>query len=223
MTRKLSCEQVRSMAHEMAMGTISGDERAQVLAHVSSCLDCRRLIESLSETADALLLLTPEHEPPAGFESNVLSRMRRPATSQLRRALWVAAAIVVAGIASGLTLWSTAEERELGSHYAHELREANGTYFGVKPLVDPAGTEIGDVFLYTGQTDWVFVVFDGEVAPGRFEVDVKTKDAGIVSVDSFELGGGRLTWGRDLTVDPRSVVALRLHGPDGTVLVADFR
>src|SRR5687768_12183581 len=101
---RLTCEEARELAPELALGTIAGDERARVLTHVASCAACRRLVEDLSEVADSLLLLAPEHEPEAGFESKVLARMKSPARTRVG-VLSAAAALLIAAVAAGAVWW----------------------------------------------------------------------------------------------------------------------
>jgi hypothetical protein len=71
----LTCDEVRSMAAEIALGILSGAERADALGHMEHCVSCRVLVEGLAQTGDALLLLAPEAEPPMGFESEVAARV----------------------------------------------------------------------------------------------------------------------------------------------------
>jgi hypothetical protein len=83
----LSCEEAKDLTADLALGTISGDDRARILGHISGCPACRQLVDDLSGSADALLLLAPEHEPPAGFESEVLARISAPVTRRRLRLL----------------------------------------------------------------------------------------------------------------------------------------
>ena len=122
-----------------------------------------------------------------------------------------------------MALWLTYEERELGAHYGHALEEANGEYFGVKRLVEPDGSKAGNIFVYTGDADWAFAVFDEDLERGPYRADLKMKDARVVRLGRFELSGVERTWGRDIVVDLRGAEAMRFHTPSGEVLVADFR
>ncbi|CAA9241651.1 MAG: hypothetical protein AVDCRST_MAG10-1628 [uncultured Acidimicrobiales bacterium] len=98
----LTCAQLEDVAAELALGTVSGAERAAALDHVAGCAACRNLVDQLARAADSLLLLAPEAEPPPGFESRVLSRITpaaRPRRERRRRVLvGVAAAALVAGL-----------------------------------------------------------------------------------------------------------------------------
>ncbi|GAB3410662.1 anti-sigma factor family protein [Flindersiella endophytica] len=77
MTDPRDCEQVRLVLAELATGAAAGDERAAALQHVAGCEACRQELAQLARAADELLLLAPEREPPAGFESRVLARLQQ--------------------------------------------------------------------------------------------------------------------------------------------------
>lgn len=71
----LTCDELRAMAAEVALGILSGAERADALGHMEHCVSCRVLVEGLAQTGDSLLLLAPEADPPMGFESRVAARV----------------------------------------------------------------------------------------------------------------------------------------------------
>jgi hypothetical protein len=75
----LTCDELRAMAAEVALGILSGAERADALAHMEHCVSCRVLVEGLAQTGDSLLLLAPQAEPPMGFESRVAARVAQDA------------------------------------------------------------------------------------------------------------------------------------------------
>jgi hypothetical protein len=74
----LTCDELRANAAEMALGILSGTERADALDHMEHCVSCRTLVEGLAQTGDSLLLLAPEADPPIGFETRVASRLADP-------------------------------------------------------------------------------------------------------------------------------------------------
>lgn len=119
------CPEVEALAPELALGMLSGSDRAEALAHLGACPSCRRLVDELATTADPLLLLATEMDPSIGFESRVLAAIgsadrdrpalapvtpRRDARRRRRgRGKWsavarvaVAAAVVLLAAASGL-------------------------------------------------------------------------------------------------------------------------
>ena len=220
MSTKLSCERARELAPELALGIISGDERAELIAHAASCVGCRQLIEDLSVTADRILLIAPEHEPPVGFESGVLAQIRSPARK--RRPWFIAAAAIGAAmIAAGGMWWATAADRDLASHYRAALEEADGEYFGVKPL--RSGTEkVGNAFAYEGSPSWLFVVFEDGLDEGIYRVELETTDDAVVDLGSFELLEPRQTWGTHIDVGLRDVRVLRFSTADGVAFEATF-
>ena len=97
------CDLVRPLAPELALGTLSGTERAVALSHLETCAECRREVEELSAAADALLLAAVEVDAPVGFEVRLLERVRQadrpertvPRLSLRTRVLALAAAVAV--------------------------------------------------------------------------------------------------------------------------------
>jgi hypothetical protein len=71
----LRCSQLRDMAPEVALGLVTGEERAVALAHLEGCAACRAEVASLAGVADELLLIGPEAPPPEGFDRRVLARL----------------------------------------------------------------------------------------------------------------------------------------------------
>jgi len=119
-TERTPCDQVREVAPDVALGLLTGEERAAALAHLERCEGCRAEVASLAMTADEVLLAAPEVEPPPGFGDRVLARLaaeraagdglptasgapataaaaRRPRSRSVRR--WRAAAALVAAAA----------------------------------------------------------------------------------------------------------------------------
>jgi anti-sigma-K factor RskA len=71
----MSCDEFAEVASELALGVLTGRERARALAHLDGCEACREQVRELSMVGDELLALLPSAEPPAGFESRVLDRL----------------------------------------------------------------------------------------------------------------------------------------------------
>lgn len=225
MTAPPTCMDVQPLASEVALGIASGDERAQVLAHTRTCTDCRRVMEELSVTADALLLLGPVHEPTSGFESQVLAKIQsaqRPPNRLRSKLLAVAAtSVLVTGVAAA---WLTSDDRDVAGHYRDALAVADGEYLGVVPLRSGNGTRAGHVFAYEGDPTWVFFIFDSPPEPGAYEAEVETNGGHIISFGIAEIEAGDVTWGRDIPVSLHELHAVRLvDGSGATVAEATFR
>jgi hypothetical protein len=75
MTERTSCEHVRELAPDVALGLLTGEERAEALDHLEGCEACRAEVASLAVTADEVLLASPEADPPPGFTDRVLARL----------------------------------------------------------------------------------------------------------------------------------------------------
>lgn len=69
------CTRLHELAPELALGVLTGEERAEARKHLATCADCREYVLELTSVGDGLLALVPGAEPPVGFEDRVLSRM----------------------------------------------------------------------------------------------------------------------------------------------------
>ncbi len=69
------CEQIREVAPDVALGLLTGEERAEALAHLEGCEACRADVAALAVTADEVLVAAPEATPPAGFDTRVLAAL----------------------------------------------------------------------------------------------------------------------------------------------------
>jgi Putative zinc-finger len=219
------CERVRELAPELALGIADGEERAEALEHLGACADCRRYLEELSTTADELLLLAPEQEPPVGFEARVVDQI----APRKRRRRWgivtAGAATAVAAAAAALAVWAaTADDRDLAGEYRDTLAVANGRYFAVAPLEAPGHREVGDVFGYQGSPSWVLVVASpreeyaengGELRPGTYQVQLLTTAGKRLALGPLEVTDGSGTAAHTLPVDYDRISEVRLFREGG--------
>jgi hypothetical protein len=74
----MSCGEFDDVAAELALGVLTGRERADAVAHMEHCDACRETIRQLSITGEELVGLLPHVEPPPGFEVRVLARIGIP-------------------------------------------------------------------------------------------------------------------------------------------------
>jgi hypothetical protein len=75
----MTCAELADVAAELALGVLTGRERAVAIAHLNGCEACREDVRQLMATGEQLRELLPSAEPPAGFESRVLERLGLPA------------------------------------------------------------------------------------------------------------------------------------------------
>ncbi|MEU8621958.1 hypothetical protein [Streptomyces sp. NPDC048623] len=71
----MDCERLREAGAELALGILPARERAEAVAHLDRCPDCRAYVERLTAVGDGLLGLLPGAEPPVGFETRVVRAM----------------------------------------------------------------------------------------------------------------------------------------------------
>jgi hypothetical protein len=250
MNDDVSCEQVRALAADLAIGIADGQERDAALRHAATCAECRLLVAELSSVADDLLLLAPAHEPPPGFASRTLARMTPSAPQSLQpttrrdrrdrrahRALrrvgggrpWVARLAVAASVAAALALGAgvvyqgTSADRHLADSYRSVLAQGHGSFFAAAPLQSPAGT-LGNVFGYQGQPSWLFATLSRPPAqPEPFSVQLITRDGKHLSLGETVLGGTHTTWGAQIPVKLTQVSQLRFVAADGqSTMIADL-
>lgn len=72
------------------LGTLSPDERAEFLAHVSECADCAAAVFSLAPVVAALAYEAPPADPPEGARDRLLARIRSGNVSQPLKATAIA-------------------------------------------------------------------------------------------------------------------------------------
>src|SRR5689334_11612796 len=185
----MTCDDTRALAPELALGIADGAERAEVLAHLADCAECRRAVAELTEVTDELLLIAPEHEPPVGFESRVLAQLDpQPARRRPRRRrrgwLMVAPAIVGAALASVVVLGVTRDDRQLAGQYRQALSVAHGSFFEAAPLLGPAGRQAGVVYAYRGKPSWVFVYLSPTSGAAEYRGELVLRSGARVPLSS---------------------------------------
>jgi hypothetical protein len=220
------CHGVRELLPELAMGVAAGDERAAALAHVDTCDDCRGQLEETTAVVDGLFLLAPEHEPPPGFESRVLTTIAGGAPARhRRRTFWLAAVAAVALVAigaAGVTRWAGADDRRLADQYRQTLEVADGSYLRAAELVDGSGSTTGHVFAYQGKPSWLFMTVQGAPS-GTFDVTMVTGDGRRHDLGECWVSGGKGSWGTSIDVPVWTVDRVEMRDSNGVVMAASFQ
>ncbi|WP_369149187.1 anti-sigma factor [Streptomyces sp. R44] len=240
----MDCERLREEGAELALGILPARERAEAVAHLDRCPDCRAYVERLTVVGDGLLGLLPGAEPPVGFESRVVRTMtpaRTPAPAPAAaapppaarrrvrgRRFRMAAAGVATALAFGFGGWAVGTAVEGAPQVvapAPRVLEAalvssDGTGAGVG-----AGREVGRIYAHpadaAGGNGWVYMSVDlGEVraADGPVRCLLVRADGSAVPLGSFPLRAGYGYWGAPAPVAADTLSGARLVAPDGTVL-----
>jgi hypothetical protein len=199
----MTCAEFDDIAAELALDLISGDERAEAVAHSEGCARCRAALRDLTQAADELVGVAAEAEPPAGFEGRILDRLTpRVDRRRWRRGLTIAGAIAAA-VLLVVAVFVSRPTTDGGE------REA--------AMRTPSGANVGDLYVRTGPPTWVFVSVPawGERWGGRpYTVRVTLADGHVENLDGGDLTKGG--WGSVLP-SGAPVRQVALVGPDGRV------
>lgn len=199
----LTCLAVEELAAELALGTLPGDQRSAVLAHLDGCPDCQRLVSKLSDTADALLLMAPEVDPPAGFAQKVMNAMV-PRRRRWRPVALAAAAALVLGLAIGYV------PGHVQSGSVAMVRVATFTHTGGEALA-------GQVYARKDNPSWVFMTIHGAGSGDSYDCELVLQDGRVVPIGSFKTRSGVGSWGRGVDVSLDQVRLVRLRDAKGNV------
>src|ERR671918_1251011 len=193
--------ETRELAAELALDVAAGEERGRALAHLEACRECRALVGGLADAKEEILLLAPEREPSAGFESRTLARLARLARPAARAPRWrpilsLSVAASIAAAAGVGTAWlATRSDRQAADLLTTALQRADGKYLGVEVLRRPDGTRVGHMAVYLGRPSWIFAVVDEDGPVGTFDVEGvdatgARHPAGVLTIDAGGRGGG---------------------------------
>ncbi|MGH9250172.1 MAG: zf-HC2 domain-containing protein, partial [Acidimicrobiales bacterium] len=195
------CAEAQELAPEVALGIAPAEDRARLLWHVAECAACRSLLSELSALTDSMLALTPEQEPPAGFETQVLARIgdrtprRRTWRTWRRAAIFAVAVAIAAAISGGAVYLAHGPDRDLAASVRATLATGDGQYFAAAPLHDSRGERQGVAFGYQGDPAWVFVTASVPAPAGPYTIEVVTH-AGVshLLAEDVDLAGTQ-AWG----------------------------
>jgi len=177
------CARLREAAPELALGLLGGQERAEAIAHLQGCAECRAEVGRLTAVGDALLELVPPAEPPAGFEQRVLDRLAPPRARGPRGRLLVAAGLV--GVAVFGAGWA------VGS-----ARPATPTVVAAavaEPLT-AGDRRVGDIVVDRDRPELLSVWLEAPSA-GRLTCDLLRRDGSVAASVTYDATGGAEWWG----------------------------
>ena len=221
--RDRECQRCADALPELALGVLTGRERAQALSHVESCPRCAEELEQLSRVADSVVQAAPDVEPSVGFEVRLLERMgvaARPShpgrLRKIRPAYWVSATVAAAAAALALGLGLS-----LSGSSPSPTVSAGRT----QPRVLAAdlvrnGQTVGRVSAFSGTKPWMSMMLDDSRARGTVTCVVVTDDGLSHHVGTFVLRGGYGAWAAPLTVEPSHIRSAEVVSPSGTILAS---
>lgn len=214
----ITCAQLEELSAELALGTVSGAERAVALDHLAGCPTCRELVDQLSRVADNLLLLAPAAEPPPGFESRVLARLgvaAAPAPAAVRALrpvrrrvlVGVAAAALVAGLSGAGAAWLSSDEA--GPRAVPELRTALAA--------DVNGRWTCRAVVYGENPTWLVVSLDRtDTLSAAFSVEaIRAGDVNPIRVGTFTIDQGHGSFAKAVELPANDLQSVRVFDSGG--------
>jgi hypothetical protein len=232
---EMNCHEFQDMAAELALGVLTGRERAQAMAHLEHCEACRENVRQLTLTGEGLLGLLPAMEPPAGFETQVMDRIGLTAPAPARRFAWLphagrrgashsrpdragqlsrtrrmfaVAAVALAVLVGGLGGWA------LGNGASSPA----GTPLRSAALESATHQPVGKIYLYQGHTHWLYMSVNMHSGQETVICQVRSRDGHLTTVGTFHLTNGYGYWGSPVPGNPGSLTGARLVTTSGTVL-----
>ncbi|MFC9929315.1 zf-HC2 domain-containing protein [Streptomyces sp. NPDC127190] len=231
MTSEPNCGRLREIGAELALGVLPGRERAEAVAHLDGCADCREYVRQLTLVGDRLIGLLPDAEPPLGFETRVARRLaasagrapgRRFSGRTRRLRLRVAAAGAALTAAVGFTGWAVGTAVQDLTAAPSAAVESEPMLVGDMTASGRGGRPAGEVYARPGSPGWIFVSVALTGPHARYSGPVTCvlvrPDGTAVRLGAFALHDGHGDWGATAAVDPAAVSGARLLTPDGTVL-----
>lgn len=211
------CAPVQAAAAELALGIVSGSERAGALAHLTECPECRHLVDDLSQVADGLLLLTPAVEPRVGFEARVLTEVPPPPVERLpalpRRLRGVRQSRVAPLVAAtAVAVLMAAAGAAAGVAFS-----GGGSTMRTAVSVSANGQATCRAFAHGQRDAWLFVDLEAPPAwEGDYVVEALVEGSSYRSVGTLRLQGGQGTMATRLDVPARKLEAIRMLDARGT-------
>jgi hypothetical protein len=182
------CHDVRELAPDLALGTLSGGERAEALLHINGCARCQAFVAELTDVADHLPLLAPEIEPPPGFGAATVALMTgaRP-----RRRFRFAAAIAAAAAAAAiLSVTIVRITDDTTSRTTAAPPPASAPTLRSVDMIGANGNNAGEVYIAgdrvaTMRIELAYVVPNGAYAIRLTGADGTGTQIGTVGVDGW--------------------------------------
>ncbi|TJZ57269.1 hypothetical protein FCH28_07490 [Streptomyces piniterrae] len=239
MAKDVTCEKLMEIGAELALGVLPGRERAEAVAHLDRCAECREYVGQLTLVGDGLLGLLPDREPPVGFETRVARSLAQSAAardgrrhpsgpgrarkrSRGRVRLKVASAFAAFALAFGFGGWAVGTAIENLASPSRSVVVGSGLLRGDLTVAGTDRQAGGEVFVHTESPAWMYMSVDLDEAgisySGKVTCVLERTNGTTVRVGTFALHDGYGYWGAPVPVDPSTISGARLTSADGTLL-----
>ena len=217
----IECAEVQELAPEMALGSLDGAVRADVLAHMAHCPACRAEVRDLADVVDGLAALTPAAEPPPGLAERVLAAIRAeaplPAPAVSRRRRWRTRQLVVAAVAA-VALGVVGTTALVATRDTPSKDVAlNARTLRVVPMVGTDDHHLGDAYVSRGDDPWVLVNVTYGLDGAGYRLVGVDGEGKVVDIGAMRsMNDGRWAWAGRVDRVP-SLVELRIVDMSGDV------
>jgi hypothetical protein len=242
---EMGCAEFADAAAELALGVLTGRERARALAHLDRCEECRENVRQLTVTGEELVGLLPAIEPPAGFESRVMERLGlgipapvpvpvpvpgrglSPARRfGLKLADWTGGGGARRGAVSrprrllaAAAVAAGVVVAGLGGWGLHAATSSPAaTPLSSAALVTASHQTAGQVYFYDSGSPWLYMSVTIGSRSGTVICQVEGPDGHVTTVGSFQLTDGYGYWGSPAPATDGPLTGARLVTTTGTVL-----
>jgi hypothetical protein len=245
----MNCAEFADVTAEVALGVLTGRERADALAHLDSCGVCAAHVRQLTTAGEQLISLLPPSEPPPAFETRVMARLGLAApdprlASHRRRSRRVRAGTTRS---FGKKLNSRSKpsrptRRMLATAAAAVAvaaaglggwglrtptappaqRAQNSPTLSTAALLSADRQNVGEIFLYIREPHWMYISVDLEsgTSTGTVTCQLESTNGHVTTVGSFLLTNGYGSWGSPAWVGDGTPAGVRLVTTGGTVLAS---
>ncbi|HEV2377229.1 MAG TPA: hypothetical protein VGS19_34335 [Streptosporangiaceae bacterium] len=223
---EMDCAVFQDAAAELALGILTGPDRAAALKHMERCASCQAELASLAAAADHLLDLVPERGAPDGFESRMATALRQSVPGQAarrhqgkavrrrlagwRRRYRLAAAAAATAGALGFGLYQVGAPPQEPA-YSHAE---------VAALSTPAGAPTGEMVLTGAPYPLLVMVLNPGAARGWYHCYLRTSGGRQAFAGAFHVDRGGGAWVIRTPMPPRDLTGARLVGPGGTEIAS---
>ena len=243
---EMGCAEFADAAAELALGVLTGRERARALAHLDRCEACRENVRQLTVTGEELVGLLPAIEPPAGFETRVMERLGlgTPAPGPgparqlsparrfgLKLADWTGRGWTGRGgvsyprrILAAAAVAAAVIVAGLGGWGLHAATSSPAASpLSSAALLTASHQTAGQVYFYDSGSPWLYMSVNirsggGAAGNGTVICQVEGPDGHVTTVGSFQLTDGHGYWGSPAPATNGPLTGARLVTTTGTVL-----
>ena len=212
-TNNPECDAFRDDLASLAIGALTGLDRARVLDHLEGCPHCTAEVEELSATADALTTLIPDATPPEGFADRTMDLIRSepaaPRRPVIRRVAAVAAVIVLlaAGVGVGVAVSSHGAKAPVSAVQTAKLHSSVGTK--------------GTVLLVSkGHGGWLVMTLHDAPTSGAVTCSITLDDGTRKDLGQFDLRYGYGSWSVELPVAAGTVRTVSVVDDTGAMVAS---